>query len=75
LLDRRSGAAASLQPKPRRGIPAGARAPRLTAETKQALLAALQAGESASDLAHKHGCSLGTVMTLKRKAGLTKPRR
>lgn len=43
----------------------------MTSAEKEDILTALKAGESASDLAERHSRSLGTIMNLKRQAGLT----
>ncbi|MCH7227540.1 hypothetical protein [Haloferula sp. A504] len=48
---------------------------RLTPAEKDEILAALKSGTPATALAERHGRSLGTIMNLKRQAGLTRPRR
>jgi len=55
--------------------PRGPHKPRLTAEEKNAIVEALRSGTQASALAEQYERSLGTIMGLKRKAGLTRPRR
>ncbi len=48
---------------------------RLTPAEKDEILTSLKAGTPATDLAERHGRSLGTIMNLKRQAGLTRPQK
>ena len=73
LLRKRRGPATSATATPS-ASPAARRA-RLSAATKEEILAALQAGAAATELARQHGCALGTIMNLKRQASLTRPRK
>lgn len=68
LLRKRKGAT-----KP--AAPAGTTRTRLTPAEKEEILAALRSGAPATELAERHGRSLGTIMNLKRQAGLTRPRK
>lgn len=70
LLRKRRGPAAGVSsdgPSPRRA--------RLSAAAKEEILAAFKTGTAATELAKRHGCALGSIMNLKRQAGLTRPRK